>query len=69
MAEALPERRHVEGEGGGVDLGLYGFQRQGHVGAGVAVGHRVHVEAVEGGPVGDQGIAVGTHDRGEIRCR
>ncbi len=49
--------------------------RQGHIGAGVTVRDRVNVEAVEGGPVGDQRVAVSTHHAGQVsgrkavRCR
>ncbi len=75
MAETERQALHVERAAEGVDLLLDRFQRQGHVGPGVAVGHRVDVEAVEGGPVRYQRVAVGADDAGQVdgrqalRCR
>ena len=57
------------GPAGGVDLFLDRLQRQGHVRAGVAVRNREDVEAIEGSPVGDQSVAVSTHDGGKVGCR
>jgi hypothetical protein len=47
--------------GHAVQLGDHGFQGQGHVGAGVAVGHRVDVEAVDVHLVRAQGVPVALH--------
>ena len=68
VAQALRQVGHVaSGAGGTASISAAtASQRQGHVGAGVAVGHRVDVEPVEGGPVRDQGVAIGAHDRGEV---
>ena len=42
------------------------LQGEGHVGAGVAVGHRVDVEPVDGLLVGREGVAVGLHHRSQV---
>ena len=46
VADRVARRRQLGGRS--VDLGHDGVQRAGHVGAGVAVGHRVDVEPVQG---------------------
>ena len=47
VGDGLGDVRHGGGSGQGVDLLDDGPQRQGHVGAGVAVGHGEHVELVD----------------------
>jgi hypothetical protein len=54
-------RAHQVG-GRAIDLGDHGVERAGHVRAGVAVGHGVHVEAVDR-------LLVGAHDIAERRDR
>ena len=53
------------GAGGLVDLFAHRAQREGHVGAGVAVGDRVDVQPVDGLTVGGQGVPIAGHDGAE----
>ena len=48
------------------ELGHHRLQGEGHVGAGVAVGHRVDVEPVEALLVGPQGVAVADHAGAQV---
>ena len=52
-----------------VHLALDRLDSQGHIGPGVAVGHRVHVEAVQSRPVSRQSATVDAHNATEIICR
>jgi hypothetical protein len=51
---------------GTLELGHHRLERQRHVGAGVAVGDRVHVEAVDAFLVGSQGVAEPGYDGTQI---
>ena len=49
-----------------VELGDHGLEGQGHVGAGVAVGHRIDVQAVDVGLVEPEGVAVAPHHGAQV---
>ena len=60
---------HLGQSGAGLDpveLADHRFEGQGHVGAGVPVGHRIDVEAVDVGLVQPQGVPVAPHHGAQI---
>ena len=63
---------HTAGQAGpGVDLvqlGDHGFERQGHVGPGVAVGHGIDIQAVDVGLVQSQAVTKSPHHRAQFFC-
>ena len=63
---ALQTSARPAGRVEGVELGDDGLEGEGHVGAGVAVGHRVDVQAVDVGLVEPEGISVAPHDRAQV---
>ena len=66
LADLAPSARAV---GRAVELADHRLERERHVGAGVAVGHRVDVEAVQLVLVGAQRVAVGRHDPPQVGRR
>ena len=66
MADGLADLLHRRGLRRAIQLTDHRFEGEGHVGAGVAVGHRVDVERVQLVLVGAQGVAVRGHDPPQV---
>jgi large subunit ribosomal protein L28 len=69
MADRFAHLLHGRGVRGPVQLLDDRFEGERHVGAGVAVGHRVHVERVEFVLMGAERVPVGRHDPSQVPRR
>ena len=72
MSEPWPMARHTsdsaDPDGHAVELGHHRLEREGHVRARVAIGHRIDIQAVDVHLVGPECVPIAAHHGAQLVC-